>query len=411
MSSRGLLLSLLVAALPVSLGCQAPAPCPVPRFVPPELPAVERQLAPVDVSRVPDSPPPAPGTANTAGPYYRLTAEECRQFACASSTIANLIETAAANDNRSGCGIGTRAADQLRETVAWHLSAETRNRSAGAALDLYYRLLEAELLADVLAASQKEVDALVSAGEKMTRGGFTESAELFRLRKQQVDLQAKRTQLRSGIAKLNDELKSLTNLTAVPGPLLPTDQLQVTPEPLDPEQAVRVGLATRPDLQLLRALVNGLDHRTFQAVRQALANLVPPLGAVTAASRVLAPGLRTAFPFLNNPDDVDALRRQVGTYLADREREAVKEIRAAVNDWATELELVVIAKRRLAVETERVRELRVKRESGAAVEADYRRAKLEALQAEADLIREATKWKQADVKVRQTLGMLCGGGH
>lgn len=403
MRTRGLLVPLIVAA---SAGCHG-TDAPRPASAPTELPAVERRLAPIDVSRLTTDPAPAAPTA-PPGPYYRLTAEECRRFACASSSAARLIDVAAETQPRRLLDGTPREADDLREAAAAQASREARLRAAAAALDLYYQLLEAELLTDVLARSQAEVDELVRAGEVTIELGVPETEQFLTLRRQQVQLRADRAKLQAGIRRLNTELKALTGLDHVPGPLLPADQIVVAPEPLDAEHAVRVGLATRPDLQLIRTLAAGLNARTVDAVRRAVAGLVPPLAAINAATRVLAPGLRTLLPYLAKPD-VRALRAQLTTLYADREREAVRDVRTAVDEWASQRELVAIATRRVQLESDRVRELEVQREAGAAVETDYRLARLELFQAQADLVREAVKWKRADVKARQAMGLLCGG--
>ena len=103
------------------------------------------------------------------------------------------------------------------------------------------------------------------------------------------------------------------------------------------------------------------------------------------------------------------MRAQLTTLYADREREAVRDIRTAVDEWTNQRELVAIATRRVQLESDRVRELEVKHEAGAAVVTDYRLARLELFRAQSDLIREAAKWKRADVKARQAMGLLCGG--
>ncbi|HET6575361.1 MAG TPA: hypothetical protein VFG68_17270, partial [Fimbriiglobus sp.] len=249
---------------------------------------------------------------------------------------------------------------------------------------------------------------LVRAGQVAIEQGVPESDQFLTLRRQQVQLRADRAKLRAGIRRLNTELKALTGLDYLPGPLLPTDQIVVTPEPLDPDQAVRVGLAARPDLQLIRTLTAGLNARTVDAIRQAVVGLVPPLAAINTATRVLAPGLRALIPYLTNPD-VRAMRAQLEALYADREREAVRDIRTAVDEWTSQRELVAIATRRVQLESDRVRELGVKREAGAAVETDYHLARLELFKAQADLIREAVKWQRADVKARQAMGLLCVG--
>jgi hypothetical protein len=297
----------------------------------------------------------------------------------------------------------------VRQVAAFHLSREARNRSAGAALDLYYRLLEAELLADVLTQSRAEVETLVRSAATLTAKGFKESNELVTLRKRQVELEADEARLRSGIDRLNDELKSLTGLSGTPGRLLPADAIVLGGEPLDADRAVATGLASRADLRLLRDLEAWLDHKTVDAVRRAVAGLLPPLGALNAASHVLAPGLRALLPVLARTD-VEETRRQLALVLADRERTAEKDIRAAVTEWHGRRELVAVAGRRVEVASARENELEVRRKAGAAVEADWRQARLDRQSAESELVREAAAWKRADVKLRQELGLLCGAG-
>ncbi len=405
MRTRGRLILFALVLATTAIGCRSSV-CQLPLTpgLPPELPAIERRLTPIDVTQITDAPPTKPDPPPT---YHALSVEECRRLACANAGLANLIEQAADDSShRTSFWFRDNPADCLRRNLAVHLSQEARNRSAGAALELYYRLLEAELLSDALTATQTELDALIATATTAANAGFKESADLLQLRKQQVELRADQARLRTGIARLNAEMKGLLRLDATAGNLLPTDSIQVTPEPLDTEQAVRIGLASRADLQALRTLIAGLDTTTLGSVRQALAGLVPPLGAVTAATRVLAPGLQSLLQHFIKPE-VESLRRQLQTYLVDRERDVAKDIRAAVDEWTGARELVAIAKRRLIVETERAAELKVKREAGVAVEAEYRRATLDVMRAEADIVREAAKWKLADVKVRQAMGILC----
>jgi hypothetical protein len=401
-------IAVMVAALcPAALGCHTVAHL-VPPPPPPVLPEVDRQLAPPDVSQV--TADAAPARPPTADRYHRLTAEECRLLACSRSAAAAVIDAAAADTVDRGLleFLDQTPADRLRRTTAAHLSHEARLRTAAAALELYYRLLEAELTADVLARSIAEVDELVRAGRVMIEKGFPESAEHLQLRKQQVELRAEHARLHHGIRRLNVELKALLRIEpTTPGLLLPADQIQVVPEPLDPEHAVRVGLASRPDLRVLRDLIAGLNHRTVEAVRAAVAGLLPPLGAVHKASRVLAPGLRVLIPALAEPDEV-SLRRQLTAGLDARERDAVREIRAAVDEWHTQRELVAIARDRQRLAAERARELGVRRAKGASVEAEYRQAVLDQIKADREVIQEAVKWKLADVKARQAMGLLCG---
>lgn len=399
-------LGMIVGLSSLTVGCRTPVPVR-PSSPDTTLPVSDRQIPPFDVSAVTSL-----GSANPLPPvgYYRLTAEECRRLACENSSLGNLIEAGAATRPRgpivSQCAC--TAVDSLRTTTGQYLSQEARNRTAGSALTLYYKLLELELKSDVLASSMGELDQLMRVNEKLIETGFKQTSDGFELKKQRLELEADRTRLRSGIARLNAELKSLLAIdTGAQGFLLPADQVYVVPDPLDPEQAVQLGLMLRADLNLLRTLANTIDHRTLQAVRKALVGLAPPLAAVVQATEQIVPAL---LPFVSAmaKAEVAAVRGQILGLLRDREREAAKEIRTAAEEWTTARELVAIARQRFELNTGNVAELQKKSNVGQAVELELRKARLELLKAEAELVGEVVKWKLADVKARETMGLLCG---
>ena len=190
------------------------------------------------------------------------------------------------------------------------------------------------------------------------------------------------------------------------GLLLPADQVRVVPDPLDMELAVQLGLTLRPELNLLRTLANVADPRAVNAIRKALVGLAPPLAAVLSATAETLPSLT---PWVRGAAKADAvvLRQQVLSLLADRERVAVKEIRAAADDWTTARELAGLARSRFELAQGRVDEYEKRARAGQSVEVERRRARLDALQAEGELVTEIAKWKAADVMARQAIGLLC----
>ncbi len=393
-------------ALAIAAGCRPVAPPLVERGGPLVLPLGERALPPVDASAAPSAPPlrtPPPPPAN----YYQLTAEDCRRQACLNSSIANLLD--AATTPHSGlCADGARAmAQTVRATTAHYLAEEVRNRTAAAALTAYYKLLELELTGDVLQSTVAELDDLLAVNEKLAEKGFKLPADAHELKKQRIELLATQARLRSGIQHLNGELKSLLAIDpGTAGLLLPADQVRVVPDPLDVELAVQLGLKLRPELNLLRTLANVADPRAVKAIRQALIGLAPPLAAVLSTAAEVLPPL-TPWVRESAKADAVALRHQVLSLLADRERVAVKEIRAAADEWTTGRELAGLARSRFELTQERVNEYETRAKAGQSVEAERRRARLDALKAEGELVSEVAKWKAADVKAREAIGLLC----
>jgi hypothetical protein len=115
-------------------------------------------------------------------------------------------------------------------------------------------------------------------------------------------------------------------------------------------------------------------------------------------------------PFVRSIAKAEAcqLKTQLQAVLADREREATKDIRNAVDEWITARDLVAIGKAKFQLAKEQVTELEKRDKLGQAVEVELRKARLEAYKLEAELISEITRWKLADVKAREELGLLCG---
>ena len=379
---------------------------PVPQEPPaPVLAWGERPVLAPDVSLVSYTPHAEPlPTAALAG--MQLSAEECAHFACAHSSAARLIGIAAREPTSSLSFGAVAATDDLRRRASIPLQRFARCETTGAALTLYYQLLEAELVATRLATLEQIVDDLIRTNEIIIESGGDEPDDFDALQKQHVKLIRERRKLDSSIVELNIELKTLIGLDGTPGRLIPTDQVQIVPEPLDAEQAVRVALAGRGDLQAVRVLIDGVDAKTVRAVRQVVGSLFPPLGALTAATRIIVPGLQTLLPALADPN-VESLRRQLTAYLMDRERDIAKQIHAAILDWNTQRDLVGIAKHDLGTESARLRELTVRRDNGAEVEAAWQTSRIDTLQAEIELHRATLKWKRSDVKLRQLLGLYC----
>lgn len=396
---------LLLACSPGLAGCRSACPQPVVTPASPVLPVVERNLTPPDVSKLAAT---APLVASE--PYHRLTADECQSLACCHSTVANLIDVAALDSPSHTITTAKASVENLRQMTAHYLSLEARNRTAGAALELYYRLQEAELLADVLTKSLAEVDAVVLATDTLRANGFKDGPEFFTVRKQHVELRTDQARLQAGIRKLNTELKSLLALDATPGLLLPVDVIQVSVEPLNAAQAVQTGLRTRADLQLLHNLLACLNPSTAAAIQNTLAGLVPPLGAIAVVSNTVAPGLHTLFPGLTNSNE-NGVRTQLQTLLSTREREVKKDITASVEEWNSQRELVALGSQHVKIERGHLEELQIKQRNGLPVETELSKARLDILKAESDQIRDAIKWKQADVKTRQLMGVLCVSQH
>jgi outer membrane protein TolC len=384
------------------IGCQSSAP----RLAPPPPPrqavlsAIPRQLPKPDVEIL---------QASVSIPenieYRRLTAEECRRLACQHAGPAQLILEAAQPTKTGSTFTNSERVDELRWTAAQHLAKEARNQSAGGALELYYRLQEAELLSDMLTASLTELDEILTAARALVANGYPESPETLALKKTQIELRADKVRAASGIRRLNNELKVLIGAEATIGHLLPDEGLRVFRDQIDPRSATLRAFQARGDLLALRTLEANLDQRTLSAVKQAISGLLPPLGAVTAATTTLAPGLCAILPFLDRAD-VETVRRQLCLAIQERERDIAKDVSAAVDDYHTQYERVGVSRQLVVLLQTRIEELQTKLGNGLPVEVELRQARLELIRAEREQLRDTYAWKQADITIRKLIGSL-----
>jgi len=409
MGMRIAVVIVILVSVPLLGGCRGVSPVSPPQCpTPTELEPTPRKLMSPDVSAVSI----VPAASNQPPPltnYHRLTAEECCTLACQNSTIANLLESGlTVKTGWLATRGGKDAADWVRVVTTRHMSQEARNRNAGNALTIYYKLLEAELKLDILGSALAELEELITANDKLAARGFKQTADAFDLQKQRIELLADQARLRAGVRKGNAELKSLLAIDPnTAGFLLPADQVRVVPDPLDADQAVQLGLMLRSDLNLIRSLSSMLNHQTLVAVRQSLIGIAPALSAVQSTTEFLFPPL-TAILTAVAKAEATIVKRQLQGLLRDRERAATKDIRSAADEWLAARDLVAIARKRVELIQSHVVELEKKLKAGFGVELELRKTRLEALKAEGELITEVIRWKVADVKAREEIGLLCG---
>jgi len=345
-------------------------------------------------------------TTSTTPTYLRLTAEECRRAARNHSGTANLLDGLAAHPgpteascfrSRKACD----AADTLRRSIAHDLSEDIRSRTAAAALDLYYRLQEAELLQDVLTASLVEVNGLIADGETAVKAGAREPAELATAKVTRSELLGKATEAQVGIARLSTELKGLVGLDAVPGRILPSDAVNVVPEPLDAASVAGAAVQNRADLRAIRTLAGGLTDDTAAAVQSALSAVSPLAGAALPPLPKLS-----GLALLCTTPDFSALREAVNSAAKDKEREVIRETTTALDELLARQDALAFTRQATTAAAKSQDDIAIKVKNGVLGAADLRKAKLDKLQADADEIRAVYAWKLAEIKLRRAVGAL-----
>jgi hypothetical protein len=380
-------------------GCaHASAPPQAPSYQPLVLPTVNQNSLPLDTSALPTEAGPYPADAS----YRGLTEADCPRLAARASTLGNLLDqkAQAPSPGRSHRLLRAGNSSELICIVLQQAAVEARNRSAGEAMETFYRLIEAEQGRALLLLSLKEVSESLMRAEELQAKGLAPPVEIADIRKQLTDLRSDEIRLRITILQANARLKVLLGLSSGDYSLWPLADLKVVPEEPDVDQAVEYGLHHRPDLVLLWTLAYCPDADSLAVSSQALQAVSPLLGEPCSSS--LCASLIARF----NGCQTEWARQQLQTLLAERQRQATEEIRQAVGVVASRVQLVILARQKVENEERRIRELEGKEEKGLDAEEELSMARLSLYKWQGELLREVINWKIARAQLRQSQGRL-----
>jgi hypothetical protein len=384
-------------------GCTALPSCPC--TPPPVLPLVQRGSIEPKVISV------SARTSEEAEPgqiFYRgLSAGECQCLAARASTTANALEDEASTSDGHHLLDCTSERTELYQTVLHDTADELRNRSAGAALEAYFRLAEAEGRADLLRESLAEVDALVARSQELSAKGLQSRAAVQAFQRQGSQLRSDQIELRLVGERLDGQLKTLLGLSAAPCEeyrFWPTTPLIVVPDVIDVDACVTAGLTNRAELKLLRALIKDLNRRTLPVARLVLGSVNgllggPPKGGVAVEVIV-------KLWLCLNGSEVEAVRRQLQTLLEDRERQVVREIVAAAHAAEGRRQQVYLAQDRQKIDQRKVADLQEQADKGGSVQAELSQARLDAVKSRAELLSAVVSWELTQVQLKQAQGLL-----
>jgi hypothetical protein len=361
------------------------------------LPTVVQSPYSLDLSALSKDAGPYPAAAS----YHGLTEAECPCLAASASTLGNLLDqkARASCQRNSLCPKAEKASEQAR-TVLHHAADEARNRSAGEAMESFYRLIEAEGRLPLVLLGLKELNESLKRAEELQAKGLRPPVEIVVIRKQLTDLRSDEVNVRIAILQLNARLKVLLGLTCGDYSIWPLADLKVVPQEPDIDEAVCYGLHHRPDLALLEALAAGLDAGSSTLASQTLGGLNALLGEPPPSSCC------ACLLACLDCSKTESAKQQVCTLLADRRRQATEEIRQAAGVVAYRVQLVILARQKVEEEQRRIRELEEKRAKGIDAEAELTTARLNLYKAQGELLREAMNWKIAGAQLRQAEGRL-----
>jgi hypothetical protein len=344
--------------------------------------------------------------------YRNITAEQAQCKAADCAALGNLLaaeQQSVCSTHRDRHGAITPGGALLSNLLAAR-SVYERNEAAAKALELFYRLAEAQLQRDVLLRSLSEADQAIADYRQLQQKQLTLPDDDSALHRQRFEVLGKQVQLQTQAHLAEGQLGRLLAVPFDPGaPLSPATDLTLSVVPVDVEAAVAEGLALRADLCMLRMLRQYLNEETLPAVRGGIQQIAGPLsGSAPPAGGLLKKKIAES----KLAREQQARQLQLDLALADQTRAAEEEIRQAAGDVMARLRHAALARQKWASWQQRVEDLSEKRQAGKGVTSfDVSAAQLKALEAESDAITAAAAWKVAVVKLQQAQGLLahqCG---
>ncbi|HEV3025174.1 MAG TPA: hypothetical protein VGX76_22035 [Pirellulales bacterium] len=343
--------------------------------------------------------------------YFALTDPECQCRAAASSTQGNSLASerrsieATADKHK-----GLSESDQLKIRVLRASELEARNKSAGAALEIYYHLAEALAGAYVLDDSTREIDAALAKVDQMRGQGLVIPFDEGELRRQRLELVRKQVELDLQTSQLNAQLVRLLGLPDTDPALRfwPTTDWKVAVEPIDISLAVAEGLALRPEMRLLASLPASLNENTVSVVKLVLSGSSGLLGTQPKITGMISLfGVRELWSHArDNKRELPLRRRQLAEYTEQRRQEVTTEIQLAVLTVEARLREIATTRQVSREWERRIEELPKRQEIGGATFVDLSAAKLKAFQADSDEVGRIVAWKIALAKLKEAQGKL-----
>lgn len=354
---------------------------------------------------------PPTGTDSKSKQLYRLlSADEAHsaaaQFAPMADTLARerrkLADAHPCCDKKwvrclLPCHCDDRA-NVLKAAILEHTEQDIRNRSAGTAMELFFRIAELEAKDDLLLLARTALAVAHDQAKDLADKGFKLPIELASLDRQRLEVEADQARLQGGLSELNSRLKAMIGQQDMPEGerLWPSADWATAAEPVDTAAAIQTALQQRAELQLLRRVNCDLDAKTLMVVREFLKTVHGALGGSSASNSPLFHAAETLFALCSRHAMERALRNiQLQQLIADRERAVADEVRQAIAAIDMNARLIELDRQRVQSWQVRVQEMRDRVARGAATFLELLQAETEWYKARASLIGDIMAWHRA----------------
>lgn len=333
--------------------------------------------------------------------YRELSPEQCQCLAIKASTEGNRLAaerqalTATAARHLNG-------QERLKIQVLWAAELEARNRSASAALKVYYQIAQAEANRPIVEKSLEELDDALGKVARLRENGMQVPFNDGELKRDRLAVFDQRLKLTGELDHLNAQLIQLLGLSATEARprIWPATDFTVNVQSTDMDMAVAVGMTTRPELQLLASLRSSLSATNVGIARGVLS------GPTSAAAMPISRLCKLICGHSSNRRELPTRERQLAQHYDERRREVTAEIQQAVLEVESRLRRIAVEKQVVNQWHTEIDNLTKKKQIDEATFVDVSRARLKRLQAESDEIEQIIAWKIAGVKVKEAQGML-----
>jgi hypothetical protein len=343
-----------------------------------------------------------PVSQRVSGPFCAISAREAQCTAAKNSKTANLLvkEAEAAGAQRKCSGDGSELARDLLLLQAVH----QRNEDAATAMELFFRLVEAEGGSQNLDRRLQEVEAMQADVDHLQAHGLASPVSKSELEARRLELAHRQADVQGTIYRLNHQLaESLGRKLPVGARYWPESDLLVDPSVPDSDEAVGFGLANRADLAALRIASRAEGREAIVAAQV----LLQPLGVGAGTG---SPNMIKLAHFFSQRREADAREDQLWMARRQQEQTVESQVRQAADLVSTRLSQVAITYDRQRAIDARLQAGK-RRQDFAASPLGIRTITLDGLAAEQDLLHDVIEWKLAVVKLKQAQGLLateCG---
>lgn len=342
--------------------------------------------------------------------YCALEEQEAQCLAATNASLANLMvreAAAVAAQPTGGClrgGSDTSLTQQLLRLEA----NDKRNESASGALQVFWRLVEAEGGAANLTRREREIEAMLQEIGQVQQQGLLSPVTRSDLEIQRATLWHQQAEVHGSITKINYQLQDLLGVELIKDAhFWPVAALDVVTALPDGGAAVNLAMEHRADLAALRLAVSSSSDDSTSAARTLLQLAGGGLGIAPTS-----PCCLSLLLLAHRSDCEGSIRsQQLCALLSDQQRTAKHETLQAVALVETRLTQIGVTKRRLELAQARVQSIEAQLKLSSSSPLALRKARLEVLAADQDLLHDVVEWKIALVKLKEAQGLLaeeCG---